>query len=325
MGPQESPISAEIREEIRAGRATRERKLAVVSGGAGLEPWMRAELLVLLGHDPDAMVSGRARSALVTVAEEALLEAARKPDVALPVLEYVAEHAKDRAAVAGALMSNRHCPGDALARVADQLTPKDVQAIMDNLEQLSSSRELIIALAARHDLTLEHQRMLEDLPSEADKHAIEQMFAHAQPDPEKRKTLYQRVATMTVVERLTLALKGGREERLFLVRDPNKMVQRAVLQSPRLSEQEVESFSAMANVSDEVLRAISLNRNFIKNYAIVRNLVNNPKTPVDISLHLLPRLITTDLKRLTVNKNVPETVRGMAVKMIRQKAVLGEG
>jgi hypothetical protein len=325
MGLRESPISAEIREEIRAGRATRERKLAVVSGGAGLEPWMRAELLVLLGHDGDAMVSGRARNALLTITEEALLEAARKPDIAIPVLEHVAEHAKDRAAVAAALMTNRNCPGDALARVAEQLTSKDVQAVMDNLEQLSSSRELIIALAARHDLSLEHQRMLEELTSEADKHAIEQMIADAEPDPEKRKTLYQRVATMNVVERLTLALKGGREERLFLVRDPNKMVQRAVLQSPRLTEQEVEGFSAMANVSDEVLRAISLNRNFVKNYAIVRNLVNNPKTPVDISLHLLPRLITTDLKKLTMNKNVPETVRGMAIKMVRQKAVLGEG
>ena len=324
MGLRENPISAEIREEIRAGRATRERKLAVVGGGAGMEPWMRAELLVLLSKDRDAMVNGRALSALAGVAPEALLEAAKQPDVALPLLEYVAEHASDRAAAAAALLANRNCPGKALALVADQLSQKDVQAIMDNLEQLSSSRELIIALAARPDLTLEHQRMLEELTNEADKHAIELMVNDVEPDPEKRKTLLQRLSTMNVVERLTLALKGGREERMALIRDPNKMVQRAVLQSPRLTEQEVENFSAMANLSDEVLRTISLNRNFIKSYAIVRNLVNNPKTPMDISLHFLSRLITTDLKKLSVNKNVPETVRGMATKMIRQKAILGQ-
>lgn len=325
MGRQEKPISAEIREEIRSGRATRERKLAVVSGGAGLQPWVRAELLVLLSHDGDAMVNGRALNALTNVTPQVLLEAAKQPDIALPVLEYVAQNTNDRAAAAEALMSNRNCPGKALALVADQLTPKDVAKIMDNLEQLASSRELIIALAARHDLSLEHQRMLEELTSEADKHAIEQMVADSEPDPEKRKTLLQRLATMNVVERLTLALKGGREERSALIRDPNKMVQRAVLQSPRLTEQEVENFSAMANVTDEVLRTISLNRNFVKNYSIVRNLINNPKTPVDISLHLLPRLITTDLKKLTMNKNVPETVRGMATKMVRQKAILGQG
>jgi len=296
----------------------------VVGGGAGMEPWMRAELLVLLSKDHDAMVNGRALNALAGIAPDVVLEAAKQPDVALPVLEYVAEHASNRAAAAAAMMSNRNCPGKALALVAEHLSQKDVQSIMENLEQLASSRELVIALAARTDLTLEQQRMLEEMTNEADKHAIEQMVAEAEPDPEKRKTLTQRLATMTVIERLTLALKGGREERMALIRDPNKMVQRAVLQSPRLTEQEVEAFSAMANLSDEVLRAISLNRNFVKNYSIVRNLVTNPKTPMDISLHLLPRLITTDLKKLTMNKNVPETVRGMAIKMVRQKAILGQ-
>jgi hypothetical protein len=297
----------------------------VVSGGAGLEPWMRAELLVLLSRDGDQVVSGRARNSLLSIAPEVLIEAAKQPDVPPPVLEYVAEHASDRAAAAAVLMGNPSTPGSALALVAEHLTQKDVSSILDNLEQLASSRDLIAALAARPDLTLEQQRMLEELTTETDRHALEQSLADAEPDPEKRKTLMQRLSTMTVIERLTLALKGGREERMALIRDPNKMVQRAVLQSPRLTEQEVEAFSAMANVTDEVLRTISLNRNFVKNYAIIRNLVNNPKTPMDVSLHFLSRLITTDLKKLTMNKNVPETVRSMAIKMVRQKAILGQG
>ena len=297
----------------------------MVSGGAGLEPWMRAELLVLLSRDGDQVVSGRARNSLLSIAPEVLIEAAKQPDVPPPVLEYVAEHASDRAAAAAVLMGNPSTPGSALALVAEHLTQKDVSSILDNLEQLASSRDLIAALAARPDLTLEQQRMLEELTTETDRHALEQSLADAEPDPEKRKTLMQRLSTMTVIERLTLALKGGREERMALIRDPNKMVQRAVLQSPRLTEQEVEAFSAMANVTDEVLRTISLNRNFVKNYAIIRNLVNNPKTPMDVSLHFLSRLITTDLKKLTMNKNVPETVRSMAIKMVRQKAILGQG
>jgi len=296
----------------------------VVSGGAGLEPWMRAELLVLLSRDGDQAVCGRARNSLLSITPEALIEAAKQPDAPTQVLEYVAENATDRAAAAAALMGNPNTPGSALAQVADQLSSKDVETIMGNLEQLASSRGLITALAARHDLTLEYQRMLEELTTETDLHALEQSLADAEPDVEKRKTLLQRLSTMTVIERLTLALKGGREERMALIRDPNKMVQRAVLQSSRLTEQEVEGFSAMANVSDEVLRTISLNRNFIKSYTIIRNLVNNPKTPMDISLHFLPRLITTDLKRITMNKNIPETVRTMATKMVRQKAILGE-
>jgi hypothetical protein len=284
---------------------------------------MRAELLVLLSHDGDSAVSGKAEHALLTVAPEVFLEAAKQSDAPMPVFSYVAEHATDRDGAAAALAANPNCPGMVLAHVAKHFTVKDIGTVMANLEQLASA-ELVAALAERTDLTAEQKHTIEELTSKTDEKALEESMADAEPDATKRKTLLQRLATMTVVERLTLALKGGREERAALIRDPNKMVSRAVLQSPRLTDQEVENFSAMANLSDEILRTISLNRNFIKNYAIIRNLVNNPKTPMDISMGLLKRLITTDLKKLAMNKNVPETVRTMATKMIRQKAVLGQ-
>jgi hypothetical protein len=124
---------------------------------------------------------------------------------------------------------------------------------------------------------------------------------------------------MNVLERMQLALKGNRDERLALIRDPNKMVQRAVLQSPRMTDQEVENFAAMANLTEEVLRVIAANRKYIKNYVVARNLLNNPKTPIDVSLHLLPRLIPQDLKNLCGNKNIPETLRTTSVKLQRQR------
>jgi hypothetical protein len=126
---------------------------------------------------------------------------------------------------------------------------------------------------------------------------------------------------MTVVERIQLAIKGPREARTSLIRDSNKIIQRAVLQSPRLTETDVESFASMTNLSADILRIISSNRGFMKNYIIVKNLVNNPKMPLDVSLRLLLRLTPTDLKNLTVNKNVPETLRSMAVKLFRQRMV----
>jgi predicted DNA-binding protein (UPF0278 family) len=124
---------------------------------------------------------------------------------------------------------------------------------------------------------------------------------------------------MRVVERIKLALTGNREERMALIRDANKLVQRAVLSSPKLTTQEVEGFSSMSSLSDEILRMIAGNRAFIKNYAVVKNLITNPKVPLDVSMHMLPRLHDTDMKFLTQNKNVPETLRTMAAKIIRNK------
>src|SRR5208282_5377379 len=140
-----------------------------------------------------------------------------------------------------------------------------------------------------------------------------------EPDPVKRDTLMQRVSHMNVMQRLMLALKGGRTERMMLIRDPNKLVQRCVLQSPRLTDPEIEGFALMTNLSVEVLRNISTLRAFMKNYTVLRNLVNNPKTPLDVSLHLFPRLNATDLVKLTTNKNVPETLRSMAQKLHRKR------
>ena len=76
----------------------------------------------------------------------------------------------------------------------------------------------------------------------------------------------------------------------------------------------------MSTLTDEILRMIGRNRNFRKNYTVVRNLLNNGKAPLDISLNLLPMLNAMDLKKLTMNKNVPETLRATAVKLQRQRS-----
>jgi uncharacterized protein YjeT (DUF2065 family) len=148
---------------------------------------------------------------------------------------------------------------------------------------------------------------------------LEEALADAEPDNEKRKTLLQQISQMTVSQRVKFAMKGGSEARRTLIRDTNKVVQRAVLQSPRLSDQEVEAFASMTNLTDEILRLIGKNRNFRKNYNVVRNLLNNGKTPLDVTLGLMPMLNPADLKKLGMNKNIPETLRSTAVKLMRQR------
>jgi len=115
-------------------------------------------------------------------------------------------------------------------------------------------------------------------------------------------------------------LKGNKEERAMLIRDSSKVVSRATLNSPKLTDTEVETFSNSKNVNDEVLRLISMSRKFMKNYSVLRNLVNNPKTPIDVAMTLLQRLVITDIKVVASNKNVSEIVRKTAIKLSKQKA-----
>ncbi len=124
---------------------------------------------------------------------------------------------------------------------------------------------------------------------------------------------------MAVPEKIKLALAGSQEERLILIRDPNKLVARAVLQSPKLSDQEIENIASMKNVTEEVLRLVATNRKFMKSYQVVRTLVNNPRAPIDVTVPMINRLNERDQKSLTLNRNVPDVLRAMALKAVKQK------
>ena len=124
---------------------------------------------------------------------------------------------------------------------------------------------------------------------------------------------------MSVVQKVKAALVGTQEERLILVRDSNRLVARAVMQSPKLSEHDIESFASMKDICDDALRIIAQNRRYMKLYSVVRALVNNPRTPIDIGLQLLKRIHDQDLKYVAINRNIADVIRRGADKMARQK------
>jgi len=133
-------------------------------------------------------------------------------------------------------------------------------------------------------------------------------------------SLVQQLATLNVPQKVKAAMKGNREVRAVLARDPNKIVSLAVLSSPKLSESEVESIARMGNVSEDVLRTVAQSRAWTKNYNIVVALVRNAKTPLALTLTLLNRLNEKDLKTVSVDHNVPEPLRAAA----KKKVALGE-
>jgi hypothetical protein len=138
-------------------------------------------------------------------------------------------------------------------------------------------------------------------------------------EAEKRGSALQKIAKLDITGRIQLAMKGTKEERALLVRDGTKIVALAVLESPKISDSEVEKFAGQKNVLEAVLRAIPMKRRFIKQYGVIRNLVSNPRTPIDVSLGLVKHLMLNDLKHLSGNKEVSDTIRKIATKMFRQK------
>lgn len=316
-------LSPEVIEDLRHDRAARERKLAVCSSGAHLGPADRAEILAVLAGDPDEMVSTRAQEALMSQPLENFLQAIQRPTAIPALFAYAAHNLADKPGIADALVQNGNCPATYLVHVVPHLSVTKAHELAEDLARLSESPALAAALEHSSSVTAEQKTLLRDLHGPGvplNEAALAEAAELAEPDVQRRQTLLQVLAKMNVAERVKFAVRGGADARRTLIRDSNKVVQRAVLQSPKLTDQEVESFAGMATLTDEILRLIANNRKFRKNYTVLRNLLNNPKTPLDVSLHLLPGINAVDLKKLGGNKNIPETLRTTAGKLQRTRA-----
>jgi hypothetical protein len=137
-------------------------------------------------------------------------------------------------------------------------------------------------------------------------------------EEDENQSMTQRLALMNVAERMKAAMKGSKSERAVLIRDPNKLVSAAVLSSPKLTESEVENIAKLANVSEEVLRTIGMNRGWTKNYGIISALTRNPKTPLAVSMRFVQRLSERDLKMIALDRNLHEPLKLLVRKRITE-------
>ncbi len=136
----------------------------------------------------------------------------------------------------------------------------------------------------------------------------------------KRLSLTQRILNMSMSERIKLASVGSMEARTILLRDPNRMIQSAVINSPKISDNEVLSLAQSKNTGDEVLRTIMNKREWTRQYQVRMALIRNPKTPAQTTIRFLGTLRESDLKKLAKDKNVPSAVQAAAKKMTAPKA-----
>ncbi len=130
---------------------------------------------------------------------------------------------------------------------------------------------------------------------------------------------YAKLLKMTVPEKIIAALKGSREERSILVNSRNHLVARAVLASPKLTDNEIEKIAASKSVSDEVVRGIATNPKWLRKYSIVYLLAQNPKTPLRTAIGFINRLNRKDVERLARNRNVHPEVRKHAHRMLERR------
>ena len=132
-------------------------------------------------------------------------------------------------------------------------------------------------------------------------------------------SLYNRIQQMSVNEMVQLATFGNRETRNLLIKNPNRIIVQAVLNSPKITDEEIISFAGNKNLSKEVPFIISNKKEYTKNYMVKAALVNNPKTPLHTAIKFLRYLLPKDLRNVSKSKNVPTVLAKTAIKMLENR------
>lgn len=205
---------------------------------------------------------------------------------------------------------------DATEATLDQLPIEPLRAFIarpdttPEMRKFFADRGVEPAAAAAPQAAVDFDEPLVDTLSELPE--IGELPVEADPEVVEPKVL----STLSVLDRMKLAMKGTREQRAVLVRDSNKLVSAAVLSSPKVNESEIEAFTKMGNVSEDVMRIIGQNRAWTKNYGIILGLCRHPKTPPAIAMSFVQRLNEKDLKNISTDRNAKDGMRLLARKML---------
>lgn len=228
--------------------------------------------------------------------------------------------------------------------------PTVIERLYMNKRVRMSTADRVLELAVRNDLTLDIPAFKEasaaiknELIPEAspeptfeDKLAVEAEEIGSKIDTSREQThevteegeeavkekllpLHARLEDMTIAQKIRRATLGTSAERLLLVRNKNRLVAMAAIQSPMLNENEVAQISSSRQVSEDVLRTIALNREWTRSYQVKINLVQNPRTPFTFSARLMPHLRDSDVRNISRSKNVPASIQQIARQQLMKK------
>ena len=345
-------------EQFRRGGIPKDLRLMAAQGALPLKPADLVELLHFLLGDGESDVRQAATAALVSFSADELLAICSDRGTLPPVLAWAIEHRPEKELREAALQNTSTLDED-IGRLAPGLPVELAELVVINQTRLLRSTPLLEAIESNPHLGNDQKRRLFELretfhigaeeappppppaPVEAapppepeapeppppanDSEAVTRYLTDEEQQETEKVSAVQRLYRLNTADKVVTALKGGREERAILVRDPNRIVSTAVLGSPRVTDSEIEAFAAMKNVSDEILRQIGTHKDWMKRYGVVSNLVRNPRTPLAISLGMVSRLNPRDLKSIAVDRNVPEVIRKQAQKFVKGPQQQGPG
>ncbi|HEX7251284.1 MAG TPA: hypothetical protein VF376_00290 [Thermoanaerobaculia bacterium] len=334
---------------LRDGAAPREVQLFAARGQLPLDREGQIRALIAVLETPDAELSAEAQANFQAIPPEALMRFIEQGEPTGIELDRIARYSQDPF-VLEQIIRHKNVADETLETMARVVSGAPQDALIVNQVRLLRQPALIDALFENPELTTDGKRRLleireeffekevrrreadratrEQTPEEAFREVEEAAAAGVDlplpPDAELADSLttgaaYRRIAVMTVSEKIKLAYSGGKEERRILIGDSNRLVGLSVLKSRGLTVNEIEGFTLMRQLDDEIFRKIASNREWIRHPGIINGLVKNPKVPLALTLPLVKYLPLRELRNVQRDPNLAEGIRTTARKLLTEK------
>ena len=292
---------------------------------------------------PKLIFHDRALSMLSQISQSVKENYVQKKEAHLQVAEFILNEALQTGYfnILAMIIQNQHFPTEFLMRIAAQGKAVTLEILLENQIRMIAYPEIMekmelnpecnpfisVKIKELREFYIKPQAA-ENIPEKDVLNELTSMIAQEQSEGERLSqatiqqvaiTTLQRINHMSIAQRLRLALTGNKTERLILIKDTNRMVQLAVIESPKMADDEVLIHIRNLSLSGEIIGKIANNRDWTKNYTINLALVQNPKTPINRAISFIKKLHTRDLKLLIQDRNINPVIRNLAMNLQRAK------
>jgi predicted RNA-binding protein YlxR (DUF448 family) len=256
---------------------------------------------------------------------ESLAAVAALPDLPPRILHFLAQVRGNEPLLFCAILDHPACPQESLIFLLERADRRLLPLIFERQTLWLAFPETVNALLNNPQLTEEERSVLVNTADtdfsavvEDDEEAV--VDAESFPPDEENYSKYQLALDMGVSEKIKMALTGDKEWRSIFLKDSNKLVNTAVLKNPRITDGEVLAVCKNKTSSEELIRIVLVNKDWIKQLSIRSALVSHPKTPVASALRFMDFLTIKELKDLSKSKSVSQVVVSAARRILADKA-----
>ena len=313
--------------------APRELQLSAARGALSLSERDLVTVLFFLCHRGDAELRSQALATCRTLPASLLAPVLRDPGVHPQLLDFIARQRLAELAVMEPLLTNPAVTDATLTYVAGHSPGEVLSLLAQNARRLAAAPQIADALLANSLADRELKRRLgwQEPPAEAgsrDGAATETAEGDerenegeegedgAVEEEELNLSKYQQALELGVAEKIKIAMSGDKEWRTIFLKDSNKLVSTAAMKNPRITDGEVLAVAKNKSSNDELIRLITLNKEWVKNYEIKKALIMHPKTPLPKALRYMTVLTEKDIKHLAKSRGVSQVLVNNARRML---------